>query len=559
MTNDLLTNDESMPNAEYRMPEETPAHSASSICHSSFRHSSFIGHSSFVICHCLLLAGLASAGAPKEWHWQLSTERYKQLNVFERAQYDRAAKLLEDDNYAAAATEFEKFKVQFPESPALPSVLVLRGYCLHLGKFRNKAIKAYAEVLDYFADQPEAAAPATYFTGVAHVENGDIRKGLQVLKQMVDDPRYQKHMLAAGGLRRLADNYFENKEYDLAIKYWKQTVKDFGQTNPWEAPRARDNVTVYYIKNKEYASYNAWLLNDENKDKPEAHKWMGTNVIDLGRQAFAWNSGHYNNFQQKERTEAARACYEYFQTKKPWFEKTKDLWTYYDRAVTFLAQCYQDKKERDKVVEDAVTLIRTEQDKAQANNKYAWLVDRLREGGDYLRALYCAQLIADAPFAAYKQYEVYHAQSKWNEALGRLMDIEKMPNKEWAYRAMDQRARVYRENLGQYDKAIELYRQISQPPRTLWDIQDCYMRWGKLDEAITTLTEIENSFPTDAARAAWHKAHYYDQANQSKKAIAIARKILKAYKASPEASRAHQLLEKYGVPTGGGVFEGEQQ
>ena len=105
---------------------------------------------SFVLS--FVLAGTASAGAPKEWNWQLSTDRYKQLNVFERAQYDRAAKLLEGDNCAAAATEFEKFKVQFPESSALPGILVLRGYCLHLGKFRNKAIKAYAEVLDYFAD-----------------------------------------------------------------------------------------------------------------------------------------------------------------------------------------------------------------------------------------------------------------------------------------------------------------------------------------------------------------------------------------------------------------------
>ena len=44
-------------------------------------------------------------------------------------------------------------------------------------------------------------------------------------------------------------------------------------------------------------------------------------------------------------------------------------------------------------------------------------------------------------------------------------------------------------------------------------------------------------------------------AGRGKKAIAQARKILKAYKKSHEASLAHQLLEKYGIATGGGVFE----
>jgi len=504
----------------------------------------------------LLVSAAARAAAPKEWNWELPAARYRTLNVFERAQYDRAANLLRSDSFAAAATEFEKFQVQFGESPVLPYVVVLRGYCLQLGKFRNKAIKVYGEVLDYFADQPDAAAPALYFTGLAHVENGDVRKGMQFFKQMVTDPRYQKHMLAAGALRRLADNHWQSKEVDLAIKYWKQTVQDFSQTNPWEAPRARDNVTTYYIKNKDYASIEAWLLTGEDKDKANHRKSVASYVLDVARNSvFPGHLGHYAPTEQKERWEAMKACYQYFQAQKPWFEKANDKWGYFDRAVSFLAQYYQDKKERDRVVDEAIATIRQDPDKQRVNNGYAWLVDRLREGGDFPRALYCAGLITDPPYAAYKEHEVHAAQGKWKEAVGRLQDIEKMPNKDWALRAMDQRARIYRENLGQYEKAIELYRQINQPPRTLWDIQDCFKRWGKVKDAITTLTEIENSFPSDAPRAAWYRARYYDEAKEAKMAVAVARKILKAYRESPEASRAHQLLEKYGVPTGGGVFD----
>ncbi len=502
----------------------------------------------------LLVPMAARLGAARGWRWELASERYKALNVFERAQYDKAAKLFKDRNYDAAASEFEKFKVQFPDSPVLPYVILMRARSLHEAKVRHKAIKTYNEVLDYFADEIEDAAPALYFMGVAHFDNGDVRDGLECMREMVEDEEYREHPLAAGALRRLADNHWSKKEYGLAVKYWKQVCTDFGKTNRHEADNARNNVTVYYIKKGDYAGYEGWLLGEEAKDNAQHRRWVALNAVDRAMWYFDWNARNYGQFDKDKRHKDMGRFYEYLKSRKPWFEKAGDVWSYYDKASRFVCYRYNVKRERDELVDDVVAFIKGVKDPGDANNKYAWLCDRLRDSGDYDRARYCIEQMTDAPYATYKDYELLARQRKWGRALSRLQDIEKMGNDVWAARALGERARIYKDVLHQYEKAVGLYQKISKPPWTLWQIQECYKRWGKLREALTTLTEIENMFPDDAPRAAWHKAWYYHEAGQTKQAIAQARKILKAYKRSAEASQAHQLLEQYGIATGGGVF-----
>ncbi len=519
-----------------------------------------------VISSLPLLAALLCAGGARaaDWKWELSTEGYRKLNVFERAQYDKAAKLLQENNFAAAASEFEKFKVQFPDSSALAYVVFMRGYCLHQGKTRNQAIKVYHEVLDYFADDVPNAAPAKYFMGLAHLENGDTRQGITCLKEMLANDAYAKHPLAGSALARLAEIHWRNNETAQAVKLWKQVVADFAKSNHREASQARDNLVVYYIKSKDYAGYEAWLAPSAEtraaKDFDEAkHRiWMAIQVIDKAHHhIFPGHTGHYNAFQSEDRAAAAKACFAWFKAQKPWFDKATQSWEYLSRALSFLTTHHGDKKERDPVVDEMVGIVKKIQDKADANGKYAWIVDRLREGNDLMRARYVIGLITEPPLAVYKESELLTHEGKHKEAIARLEEVEKMGNPQWTATAQERKAWVYKDCLHDYEAAIKVYRQINKPPGTLWAIQECFIRWGKLEDAITTLSEIENSFPEDAPRAAWHKAHYYHQANQGKKAIAQARKILKAYKASPEASKAHQLLEGYGVATGGGVFEEE--
>ncbi|MDB5329409.1 MAG: hypothetical protein JWP03_560, partial [Phycisphaerales bacterium] len=129
----------------------------------------------------------------------------------------------------------------------------------------------------------------------------------------------------------------------------------------------------------------------------------------------------------------------------------------------------------------------------------------------------------------------------------------------WADRAVGERARIYREVLNKQPEAIALYERLNKPPGTLWGIQECYKRMGKLDRALSTLTEIENLFPTDAARAAWYKAMYLKEAGDNKKAIAAAKHVAIAYKSAPEAGAAHTMLEGFGIHLVGGESEAKEQ
>ena len=123
----------------------------------------------------LLLVALARpVTAGSNWSWELPTDRYRRLNAFERAQYDKAASLLKNASYKAAASEFDKFRIQFGDSAFIPYVLFMKGYSLHRDKKRHSAIAIYNEVLDYFPDQIEDASAALYYLGIAHIENGDI-------------------------------------------------------------------------------------------------------------------------------------------------------------------------------------------------------------------------------------------------------------------------------------------------------------------------------------------------------------------------------------------------
>jgi len=506
----------------------------------------------------LTLFGGAAPLCARDWTWVLPAERYKTLNVFERAQYDKAAQLLKQNSYKSAASEFEKFKVQFTDSPVISYILFMRGYCLHQSKHRNQAVKIYNEVLDYFSEEIADAAPALYFMGVAHIENGDTREGMTCMKDMATDEEYQKHPLAAGALARLAENHWRNKEPEQAVAYWKQVVRDFHKVSHTEANRARSNVTIYYIKKKDYAAYEAWLVTDENRDDAASRCAVATNAMDRAHHSvFPDHLRQYSRFEQKERDAAAKACFDYFKARRPWFAKAERLWDYQSRAVQFLCRYHRDKKERHAIVDEIVAGIKKETDKKKRDGAYAWLIDRLREGRDYDRARYCIALMSEAPHAAYKEAEIHFDQHQWTQALAKLVQIGQMGDAGWAGRALERRAWIHKDYLYKYEEAVKLYRELNRPPWSLWQIQECYIRWGKLKEAITSLSEIENSFPDDAPKAAWYKASYYHEAKQGKMAVAQARKILKAYKESPEASQAHQLLEKYGVATGGGVFHEE--
>jgi len=151
-------------------------------------------------------------------------------------------------------------------------------------------------------------------------------------------------------------------------------------------------------------------------------------------------------------------------------------------------------------------------------------------------------------------------EKKWPDYVTVLDEFEKntpstkegLQTKDWIRK---QRAMVYHHKVRRFAEAIKLYYEINEPPKTLWNIQDCHGRMKKYKEQIGVLKELRASFPPEGPRAAQGIVKVYQRQKDERKAVEWCRLIMKAYKDHSVSSWAHQELEKYGKATGGGVID----
>ncbi|MBT7068103.1 MAG: tetratricopeptide repeat protein [Verrucomicrobia bacterium] len=562
-----------------------------------------------------LLTCAISSQAFADWEWQLSATRYMGMNAFERAQYTKAKKQCEAEQYRAAAAEFDKFKIQFDDSDYIPYVVFMRGYCLHKAKERGQAIMAYNEVMDYFPDKIEEASAALYYLGLAQFENGDERKGILALKEMAEDEDYSKHPLAAHALTQLANNHIRNKEPEQALKYWQQAVNDFGTTNMTDVLRhgipvkdpnvggpevARLRIAAYCLQEKQMSSYDKWMSSSKNAQDPKhrrgiaeyahtvaVHGWVSRSPREL------WD--RYYDFNAKRLPADKQLYWEWFKAQKTWYAQDDALWRYYEQALVFCTQLYgagahkdtaaiatdalafiKTVKESEKAlkmysvlvpkapknivndaIRQAVALVALTKDPEKADAQYEKLAEAVGKSGQLSLAVSLTGRMKDRLKAGWTVYTIMNTAGKHAEAAVKLEELEGMGDDRNKKIAQERRAAIYHNVLREYEKAIKLYQVISEPPSTLFQIAACYNSLNKRDEAIQALTEIQSSFSDQAAQALWTKASYYRTWGNGKYAIGSARQLLKAYPKTSWSARAHEMLESYGVKTGGGVGDGE--
>ena len=522
----------------------------------------------------------------KVFDLELPNKKFIKLNVFERAQYKKAYNLVKKGNYKAAVDEFEKFKHQHPDNSQMAYVLFMKAYCLHQAKQRNKAIKTYNEVLDFFGDDVLYAGAALYFMAQAHFDNGDIKSGLKTLKEMAEDKDYQKHALAAGAFRHLADNLLKNKKPAEAIKYLKLIAVNFNKDNKKETQIAMTELCHYYILKKQFSSYESFIKEINEKQKPyqtalNLMSQMGS-VLKF-RDDSKWIK--YTEFKSSGKSALTKEFLVYFRGKKSSFGKSQ--WTYHSSLLDFLGQYH--KAEFPKELKETEAFIKTIKDKKRVDACYGSLIHTLlrRNASENFdeairytsmvkdvdsqqrhyssivdsmirhRKLDSAKVLLgrlkDQKTAMWKKVSIFSTQKKYDDVVKTMDAIAKQFPKE-ELNVKRRKAGLYH-HIGKYPEAIKLYREIGTPPNSLWSIADCYVKLKNIKQAITTLTELENAFPKSAPDAALKKTRIYQSIKDKKKTIAQARRILKVYPKSKASSQAHQILEDYGIKTGGGVIE----
>jgi len=583
-----------------------------------------------VFAVCLQAAAVVDFG--DAWQWALAPRRFGGMAQAERVVYSRAEDLFRTGNYESAAIEFEKFMAQYPRSPVRSHALLLQAYSLHLGKQRNQAIGVYTEIMDFFREVPEDAAPAMYLKGNAQIQNGNVDTGFRTLKDLVEDDALVQQPIADLALNQLALHALGQEDTKAAERYWLRVVDLFSDAffRPEKAViEARKRLVELFIVQKRGSALDDLLA----RRMPGAGE-MTDNILyayDRGRAAFP-------RLDESTRVNFFR----WFKSKKSAFDDAAMLDDFYDRALAlavgagekgawgdvaadFSAHCtamdiadrsadcarlvgriaeaakagwrvderwqaasrlvlaasaldadgqlqtYNATLDRmaHKMESGSVALEFWDVLVARTADLYAALlnpdkdrglsrlVDRLKGIEQYERGFAMAGRIEDPALAQWKRVEIYGSRKQYAEMAAACEDLENADSGTYAARAMNTRADLYKDRLGRHEDAIKLYSMINDPPRTIWCIADCYEALKRPASAVNALSELESFFERDAPQAAYRKALVWERAGDEKKAIAACRSVLKKYPKHGVSSQAHQMLERYGIKTGGGVMEVE--
>jgi len=560
-----------------------------------------------------LLALAAGRGTARANEVNLSADRLKKLDTFEAHTLAKADQAFGKKAWRQAAALYDSFMIQFPRSPVIPYCLVRKGRALqHDGK-RFKAIEEYTEVLDYYPNAIGFAAPALYYTGACHWSNGDIAKAMKAWAEMANDKDYCKHPLAAPAINRLAGNLMERKEYEEAVKYYRQVAVDFRSANGAAACEAMGPIVHYYIRThpdepelrafyhavRGFGSRPIDVPDDLNKDRTYWKMLWGE----------VWNRGKFPNLQQKQEADYYTYWADAFKGRFPdwddyqitsaalrlradgnvktWIahldrqfkehQKPDDFnrvirWISLYRSYPKKVDEYYRKLRFEKMdnptiyhlMQVAFDSIRNPELGRNTFGKLGFedMPDENAKGLDkgeiaaYLQRKDAALVkevylrYTDRMLGKFRLMQFCYARKDAKEGLPLANELVKAPK--FAKEAWWVKAEFLAMRK-KYAEAIAAYKMCQNEPKNLWKIVDCLVALGKASQAIQQLTEIEHFFKNDASAAALRIADVYHGTGDQTKYIASLRRVLKKYPKSSQSRTAHVRLEKMGVRTGGGV------
>ena len=565
------------------------------------------GFGKTVLSILLIFAGVAGAQSCRAAdEVTMSGEDFKKLDNFEAHQLSQADKTFAAKDFKRAITEYDAFVLEFPKSTGAPYALLRKARSLHLNNKRFDAMKIYAQVLDDYPADINAAVPALYYSGLCHVENGEPEKATKAWSQMATDAAYRKHPIAAATINNLCEILAQQGKGEQAAVFEQQVAEDFRKNNPEQARIAIERVVNYCIVNLNEPRLRAFytqVRTFEGDPQPlkgnveeNSNYWQRT-IEAIHR---------YGNF-PPDQSDKQDAFYRYwssamagkmadwddFQIERINFQRNADKDTgkwieQLDKQFAAGATTDQTRvirwikalgSNKDKVKEYYTKLDFAKLDNAKLQELIQAVYDEVKDkelGGSLVSKL----KLADMPDNQ-KQWLAQFLSPRDPE---RVIDIcQQMTDKDfgkavllghyWERRDYKRGVALADDLVGvpahakqsyfikgllledskQFEKAVTAYQLADRPPETLWRISDCYFNAGKLEQAVAQLREVENFFKEHAPEAAMRIAHLYQRANQKDKYRMALRLVLKKYPESQQSSQAHQESNAIDASNGGGV------
>ena len=538
----------------------------------------------------LLLAAFAASAEPiREWDWHLPGDVYKELEFTDRAAVDRAVKLFQQaidaerrgvkvtdlvPRYRAAAGEWRKVQVQGESSgegsePLLAYAVFMQGYARQQAHDRNEAIKLFNEVLDIYPEEKFIAVPARYMLSCVKRQLGDLKQANADLEEIIDDKAADGHPIYYNVLRSMGSVRWNEGKPDEAAELWSKIVfsKKKVDWTLWYNTRS-DLVlalTVVGSFNELEAAVLAGIDESKRKERVERMaenaKWMSETD----------RYGHHGITQYLDRMwpRDKKASERKAQLEKirkgyiAWIGGEGAVFDGYDDGWAFAVAQLRARLGVDKPG-DVLKRVKTLE--PMVKNAKPDLVDgrartialELAGIGEKDGARAAAEMAKNHLYKLHLQYEVENTLQDWKAAaqyLSEYVQTQPPPPPDDLKRAKYDLAWHYRVRLGEHEKAVKIYQDLDDPPKSLWGLAESLRDCGKKTEAYKTLTEIASMFPNDAPNAVLRIAQWKERDGDKEKAIAYYRRLLShpQWKQSSASSEAHQALERFGIATGGAM------
>lgn len=531
-----------------------------------------------------LLAAVVAASAifshAGDWTWRMPIQYYQNLDFEKRDTIDKAVAAFVKAEDAAnrnmsvpdvqiplfrtAAAEWKKYTVRFDldleDENIKAYAIFMNAMSLKGARDRNAAMKIFEELLDFYPDEKWVAPAARFMIGECQIANGENTKAKRSYLAMVaSDP---DHPLACRAYRRLGDLAWKLLNAEEAIRNWRlaaaDTYKDSATTD-WRA--ARDNLIQACVIAGKWDEAASFFFEGIDQDAHARRVRAAQDFENLvGQRRWQWGGWWYDAKYLDKPAERDKAYKEIDKGILAWHEKQKGTFAAAGQEWDWLKREFNYRKAIDfnnakKLLPDMAKCVKDTEEKAREG--------RAREFANFL----CdARLFAEAhemeqhipsPLGRlWFSYEIDSRANDWNACILTLEQIMKDPDPEVVLKGKKSLAWIYKDRLRDFEKALKIYREISTPPGTLWDIQYCLRQLGKKQEAQATLQELE-FFPDQRAQAIWVEAEYYREDGNKDMAVARYRRLLSDpdLKKSQQSSQAHQRLEAWGIATGGAVVE----
>ena len=539
------------------------------------------------ISAALLLLALAPLGAAAAggWSWEMPAAVYKELDFSSRAGVDRAAKIFAQafeaerrgarvtdlvPRYRAAVAEWRKVQIQaeaenFDETLISYSIF-MQAYARERAHDTNEALKLYGELVELHPDVAWIVIPAKFRLASCHLALGEKKKGLRAIDEFVADKANDGHALMANALNTQGWGRWGERRYDEALDSWMRILDDRYAANNRDAWNgAHDLMMVICLVTCDFARFDemvfAGVKEDDVKGRYERCRW----ALDCAFRCIV--HGHFGYWDRsaerypdaKERGQKTAEARKWFVR---WFDGCRDVYEKAGHGTDYLfsslrTSLYLGTDEQAARSLDGVRgYLRSEKNEGAVNSRANEAIGILLDRGKADMARTVPDLMKGALTQGWARYMIESRVGNWKGAAQHLEEyIARKPDPAALKRAKWALADICRERTGEVDRAVKLYREIDDPPGTLWALVDCYRRLGKKKEAYMTLDEIASIFEKEAPRAVIRQAQYREQDGEKDKAIALYRRLLShpEWKKSGESSQAHQALERLGVATGGAM------